>query len=395
MNKEPVKKRNAIKAFTGWYNEKTIKFFTRLLSVMALFGMVTIVLYFVRFWSGFRWDAFSTDQSVWGAFGDLFNGILGPVLSFAALIAALITLNQQMHELKEQEEERKNTTFENSFFNLLSNHRELVSSIIYHDKRTQIEHKGRVFFRDSVEWLRVYLIMDTCKLFCQRAADKPEAISQDFSSVISNIVSNTTIDTFFTEDRENSMQVLGKIKDGTITGSSVYDAFISAYSRQNETNRRQIVNTLITHNNIPPEARENRFDLLMQYYTSTFSLSDKLILHKSAWVAYYDEYGGESGFYFRNLRNTLGYIKEKCPAKDENSRYGKLLRAQLSRFEIALLFYNCLGDQTSTTFNRMVSKDGFNLLKGLYPTDLFDWQNWQALFDLRTEELRTRDRNDT
>ena len=52
--------------------------FLRLIVITASISLITVIVsYFVFFNSGW-----SSDQSVWGAFGDYFGGVLNPLLSF-------------------------------------------------------------------------------------------------------------------------------------------------------------------------------------------------------------------------------------------------------------------------------------------------------------------------
>ncbi|WP_122317977.1 hypothetical protein [Pseudomonas cichorii] len=54
---------------------------------------------------GFYWATFgfnrSTDQAVWGSFGDYFAGILNPIFSLFAFMTVLWSLHLQMNQLRE------------------------------------------------------------------------------------------------------------------------------------------------------------------------------------------------------------------------------------------------------------------------------------------------------
>ena len=77
------------------------------LSAIASFALV-ISFYFSKF-DG----ALSSDQAVWGAFGDFVGGTLNPILSFMALIALLLTIILQNRELEQTREELKRTAYAN------------------------------------------------------------------------------------------------------------------------------------------------------------------------------------------------------------------------------------------------------------------------------------------
>ncbi len=74
-----------------------------------------------------------------------------------------------------------------------------------------------------------------------------------------------------------------------------------------------------------------------------------------------------AGHYFRNLYQIVRFVDERS---EEAAFHMRLVRAQLSRFEIAVLFYNCVCDVGSKRFKPLVEKHA--LLHGLDPHDLFD-----------------------
>jgi hypothetical protein len=85
----------------------------------------------------------SSENSVWGTFGDFVGGTLNPILSFLGLIALLITINFQIKESEETRTELKNRDkllelqtrtqkqqqFENTFFELLKQHNDSLNII--------------------------------------------------------------------------------------------------------------------------------------------------------------------------------------------------------------------------------------------------------------------------
>ncbi len=106
---------------------------------LAFTGVLFVALaagwYFLKFNQGF-----SSQQEVWGTFGDYFGGLLNPVLSFLALIALLYTIVIQMEELNHSREElaksshamgkQANTSaeqlLESTFFHMLRLHNAIV-----------------------------------------------------------------------------------------------------------------------------------------------------------------------------------------------------------------------------------------------------------------------------
>lgn len=93
---------------------------------------------------------------------------------------------------------------------------------------------------------------------------------------------------------------------------------------------------------------------------------------------FYSNYGEELGQYFRTLYNILKLIERSAPQDDKNT-YSNLLRAQLSTYELLLLFYNCLSE-LGAKMRPLVKK--FNMLKHMEANLLIEqhsklWCDWK------------------
>ncbi|MBF6037755.1 hypothetical protein H8F22_02590 [Pseudomonas sp. P154a] len=126
---------------------KTIRLISRCISVnrlkiiigTAIVLMAAVLInYFVSF-PAIR----STDQAVWGQFGDYFGGVLNPLLSFCALIAVVLSLRSQSEEVAaarkeasaaiamqtEQTQVFQQQSFESVFFGLIQLHLKNVDRV--------------------------------------------------------------------------------------------------------------------------------------------------------------------------------------------------------------------------------------------------------------------------
>jgi hypothetical protein len=83
-----------------------------------------------------------------------------------------------------------------------------------------------------------------------------------------------------------------------------------------------------------------------------------------ALLVYETEYEKEKfwiGHYFRNLYNVIKYVDRSSLKNDERRVYTNVVRAQLSSYELLLLFYNCLSQYGKEKFGPLVVN--YHLLK--------------------------------
>ena len=106
----------------------------------------------------------STKPETWGQFGDFIGGTLNPVIGLATLLMLAINVLLQRKQLKHAQDESKATqrsaakqSFEQSFFSLLSNYRELLDYISAEDKtESSKKYRGRqaleYLWDENIQW---------------------------------------------------------------------------------------------------------------------------------------------------------------------------------------------------------------------------------------------------
>jgi len=85
---------------------------------------------------------------------------------------------------------------------------------------------------------------------------------------------------------------------------------------------------------------------------------------------FYQAYGGFVGHYFRTIYNIIKFVDRDAAVVGDPKFYANLLRAQLSKYELGLLFYNCLSKYGRMKLQPLVKK--FDLLKHLEDEVLHD-----------------------
>ena len=99
--------------------------------------------------------------------------------------------------------------------------------------------------------------------------------------------------------------------------------------------------------------------------------------YNAVYVAFYSNHQNDLGHYFRSLYHIIKFI-DKSDINDKK-RYASLIRAQLSAYELLLLFYNCLSEYGTVKFKPLINE--YNLLKNINKNDLINPQHF-ALYDI-------------
>ncbi len=98
---------------------------------------------------------------------------------------------------------------------------------------------------------------------------------------------------------------------------------------------------------------------------------DELERIETFYTRHYHKHQSDLGHYFRNLYNIVKFVdNSNVPDK---RLYTNLVRAQLSSYELVLLFYNCLSTKGKEKFHPIIEK--YSLLKHLQKNKLLDQDN--------------------
>lgn len=89
---------------------------------------------------------------------------------------------------------------------------------------------------------------------------------------------------------------------------------------------------------------------------------------RDAYTNFWDSWNKDLGHYFRFLYNIFKHIDES--SEKDKKKYANIIRAQLSDYELLILFYNCLHTHGSEKFKPLAEK--YALFDNLSPDLLFD-----------------------
>jgi hypothetical protein len=94
------------------------------------------------------------------------------------------------------------------------------------------------------------------------------------------------------------------------------------------------------------------------------------------YLRFYGSMESELGHYFRSLYNIVKFV-DNSPVKNKRL-YTNLVRAQLSSYEVALLFYNSLSELGRDKFRPLIER--YALLKMVPRSELFDSERHISLY---------------
>lgn len=270
-------------------------------------------------------DIRGTHGDMFGAVNAIFSG-----LAFAGIIISLylqrIDLKNQFKEIKKTNEEFEiqNETlqlqkFENTFFNMLTNHHQIVDSI---------DIEPTILFKNNNELYQyIYENKKEYFIFSKEAELEGRINSRDVFKLSFDLLSKL-------------------IKDDLIFSRKISDAF---YNTSEMLKYSKIYNTFknIENKKLELNGHEEATKFQDIYNLIYFSLNT------------------DFGHYYRNLYRIIKMIDEKEFVEDkiENYKlqysYTSIIRSQLSDDELHWLFFNCLSDKGNEKFKPLLEKYSF------------------------------------
>lgn len=181
--------------------------------ILAILFAGTIGIYVWNFGT-----SISTDQSLWGQFGDYLGGVINPAVGFITIILLIITLNTQREELAQQREETRRSadaldaqykaiqiqSFEQTLFKWFDNYRSLIEDVEYtYTKLSSSDISDPK--RDSLTGRKAI------RRIVSNASKPPNSIIQKLNQKTSFMVSNLSqieIDKAYEEMKEEINRIL-------------------------------------------------------------------------------------------------------------------------------------------------------------------------------------------
>jgi len=113
-----------------------------------------------------------------------------------------------------------------------------------------------------------------------------------------------------------------------------------------------------------------------KYYELAKELNKDIENFNKIYDSFYAKSNSDLGHYFRNLYRIIKLVNETKFSIDEKEdfetkyKYTSMVRAQLSDFELLILFYNCLHENGNEKFKPLIEK--FSLFKNIPKKHVYD-----------------------
>jgi hypothetical protein len=312
----------------------------RLVVVVGLISILMLFIYFLRFN-----DGLSYDSNNWSAFGSYFGSVTG-LLAFAGVLYSSHLSEKRAEEaearLEQQEEESRKRYVEDSeraiFFQLLELHNKKSQSITYSGDSHIVSNQnceGNEAFKCYVRKVNAFVTIYIVSKDIQNYNSREE------------LINNYSVELLY-------ICLFGNDKFDSIKCNQI-----------NLLKNKNLNNTL--------EYNENYHNNWATLKSKTLKPNEMFEGLNYCYDIIYRDYGHILGHYFRNMYYIIDTIDNFRGDDDYKQKYAKLFRAQLSRFEIALIICNAVSSQSTVKVITLLEK--YEILNGFYNQDLFYTNN--------------------
>lgn len=311
-----------------------------------------------------------------GVVGDFFGGTTVGLLSFASIILVTAAMIMQKQELEIQRNEvtktreeyeitnktMKRQQFESTFFNMINLHQTILSNL----KRNEIV--GRELIAVLFAEFKEKAIIDYREFkFLKYLSDKE--ISQIFNRIYPIVEKeklNEELDKIFKQGDLNTVQYVHlqeSIEDGEEDLLEYYPSLLKILEKHPD-----IVSQI---QGIEISLRHEIMKFPQHYFLNSdvYKLNDKYVIEdilkwekikKNSYETFYKKYEYIFGHYYRNLYRIVKYVNESDLLDDlAKKEFRGILRAQLSSYEIMMLFYNVMYSEKGKKFKEQLLEKNF------------------------------------
>lgn len=302
--------------------------------IVAGLALIMFGLYIGHFNNGF-----STNNSDWGAFGAYFGGIAG-LLAFAGVLLSIERASNSNLTNSERD----------SFFRMLELYTAKFNNVQYDGNSKEYGAEAFKKYTEEADLYLKHVVLYKYILNTLESGKKINDLDNLFYNTY-NFMQNQSPITYLINCVENTDNTVD------VTPQEILKRLKTKLSKNEIPIIKCNINSLV--------------EIMIK--EKPLSLDEIYDYTRIAADAIYDKYGHILGQYFRNLYYVM---KTTSALKSEHSEdYKPLLRAQISRYEIALNVYNALSSRSGVSMIGYLEE--YKIFKDLYEPDicLFELSN--------------------
>jgi hypothetical protein len=277
---------------------KTLDILSKLLIIVGL-GLLVLSSY--RYINGYNFDNYSK-------FGDSIGGLIGSLWSLAGILLFYLALTEQRKDIKINQETLK------------SQIKSLDLQIEeYKLQRLELEETRKVLKDQS----------DTFKI------QQFESTFFNMLKLLQEIIAELKINV---DNQVGTGRDFFKVAIGSLK-QFVHQHNIPLHDPKGAIKKEALIELLMTTDKNPSAE------------ISDVDLNDIKLKYIEVYEDFYNYYHDSLGHYFRFFYNIMKFTIESDLTEIEKARYINLIQAQMSSYELGLIFYNALSKHGNRTFN--------------------------------------------
>ncbi len=306
-------------------NKQISSIWEKIACIIIVIGVLTIIYFMCC--SPFNDGSKVRNPELFGLFGDFIGGFVGSLFAIVSIILLYATLKAQRMAMNSQNEDiafqhrlLSQERFETTFFNLLEFQQQILNNI-----RIKYLYITDNFNEGMIE---------------EEGVNAFQFILKDFRHIEESLKTKSYCGKYDAEKKEWEEEI-----------AYIYEE----YPPEHEYDRRAEIEKDRVWNTVSRQYTNSIFGINQEHWRQAHARTGK---HLLATTYYFlcKKYHNATGHYFRHLYHILKYIyqyelrslemakniRDKSHIKEQCKTYAELAQAQMSAYELALLYYNSL-----------------------------------------------------
>ncbi|MBB6324552.1 putative Tic20 family protein [Algoriphagus iocasae] len=304
--------KNQKKTFVSRIDKKTINFLIKIIYIISGTIILFFSIPFILLLNSYNFDSIKDSFQITGTIGDTLNGVFNPLIAALAVITTFLAFIVQYRANQLYREDVDFQRFETRFYELLKLHRENVNEIEISNKYL----KRNAFVKMFEELRFLYYVVDSAKDFYEKENNHVLSITKE------QIIELAYFFFYYGVNEKLNFADFSKI--------TIHTPFY-IYCRTQIKEYQKIFDKEFSE-----EAKEP-INLILN---ELVGLNEAIYLTTDFYP--FQGHASRLGHYYRHLYQLIKFVVSSKQLKGVPDKYEyiKIVRAQLSNYEQAIIYYN-------------------------------------------------------